>query len=483
KGGTFDAAAHHALARRVAGGSMVLLKNNGLLPLQAPQRIAVIGRAALEAHFQGGGSSHINPTQVDVPFEELRRLAGDAEFRYAAGYPDDDSRDQALIDEAVAAAQATDVALLYIALPTFKESEGYDRPDMGLTTQQVALIQAVTAAQPRTVVILNNGAPVAMSEWIDGAAAVLEAWMMGQAGGGAIADILFGRVNPSGKLAETYPLRLVDTPAFLNFPGENGDVRYGEGLFIGYRYYDTKQMPVQFPFGYGLSYTTFAYDHVRVSAGNGVPTVHFRDVDGVTVSVDVTNTGAVAGKEVVQVYVHDRAARLIRPAKELKGFAKVALEPGETRTVNIPLDFRAFAYYDPAYHQWITEDGEFDILVGASSADIRGQATVTLECTLELPSLLHDESTIRAWFADPIGQPILQPIFDELMKKGGVFAGNGSEEPVDMDLLSFLMDLPLRSFFHFQEGYLTQPPDDITNMLLEQVHGLGSRKLALAPAL
>ena len=474
KGGTFDAATHHALARRIAGESMVLLKNNGLLPLQAPQHIAVIGRAAVEAHFQGGGSSHINPTQVDVPFEELRKLAGDAEWRYAAGYPDDDSRDQALIDEAVATAQTADVALLYIALPAFKESEGYDRPDMGLTAQQIALIQAVTAAQPNTVVILNNGAPVAMSEWLDGAAAVLEAWMMGQAGGGAIADILFGRVNPSGKLAETYPLRLVDTPAYLNFPGENGDVRYGEGLFIGYRYYDTKQVPVQFPFGYGLSYTTFAYDHVRVSADN------FQDVDGVTVTVDVTNTGARAGKEIVQVYVHDRAARLIRPMKELKGFAKVALEPGETKTVDIPLDFRAFAYYDPAYHQWITEDGAFDILVGASSADIRGQATVTLTCTLELPSLLHDESTIRAWFADPAGRPILKPIFDELMKKGGVFADNGANEPVDMSLLSFLMDLPLRSFFHFQEGYLTQPPDDITNMLLEQVHGLGSRKPALA---
>jgi len=490
KGGTFDIDAHHALARRIAAESMVLLKNNGLLPLVPSSsgrkagwhpagsgQIAVIGRAALEAHFQGGGSSHINPTQVDVPFEELRRLAGDAEFRYAAGYPDDDSRDQALIDEAVDAAQTADVALLYIALPTFKESEGYDRPDMSLTTHQVALIRAVTAVQPNTVIILNNGAPVAMTEWIDGAAAVLEAWMMGQAGGGAIADILFGRVNPSGKLAETYPLRLVDTPAYLNFPGENGDVRYGEGLFIGYRYYDTKQAPVQFPFGYGLSYTTFAYDNVRVSADC------FRDVDGLTVSVDVTNTGAVAGKEVAQVYVHDHAARLIRPVKELKGFAKVALEPGETKTVTIPLDFRAFAYYDPAYHQWITEDGEFDILVGASSADIRGQATVTLECTLELPSLLHDESTIRAWFADPVGRPILQPIFDELMKKGGVFADNGTGEPVDMSLLSFLMDLPLRSFFHFQEGYLTQPPDDITTMLLEQVHGLGHRKLALAQAM
>ncbi len=227
----------------------------------------------------------------------------------------------------------------------------------------MALIQAVTAAQPNTVVILNNGAPVVMGEWIDGAAAVLEAWMMGQAGGGAIADVLFGRVNPSGKLAETFPLRLADTPSYLNFPGENGAVRYGEGLFIGYRYYDTKQIPVQFPFGYGLSYTTFEYSEMRVSAS------HFKDVDGVTVLVDVTNTGQVAGKEIVQVYVRDPESRLIRPVKELKGFAKLDLQPGETKTASITLDSRAFAYYDPAYRQWITEDGEFDILVGASSAD------------------------------------------------------------------------------------------------------------------
>ena len=465
KGGDFDAAAHHALARKISAETMVLLKNNGILPLRAPQHIAVIGHAAMEAHFQGGGSSHINPTQVDVPFNELQKLAGNAELSFAPGYPKDDSLDAALIEQAVGIAQTADVALLYIALPSYKESEGYDRPDMDLTAQQVALIQAVTAVQPNTVVILNNGAPVATRAWIDGTAAVLEAWMMGQAGGGAIADVLFGRVNPSGKLAETYPLRLADTPAHLNFPGENGVVRYGEGLFIGYRYYDTKELPVQFPFGFGLSYTTFAYDNLRVSAES------FKDVDGLTVSVDVTNSGAVAGQEIVQVYVHDCESRLLRPLKELKGFAKVALEPGETKTVAIPLDWRAFAYYDPAHRQWITEDGQFDLLVGASSADIRCRVTVTLQSTMELGTTLHDESTIRAWFDDPAGRPILEPIFNELMRKGGVFGENGDNGD-SMDFLAFLKDLPLRSFFHFQEGFLTQPPDDITNMLLEQVRGV-----------
>ena len=465
KRGQFDVAAHHALARKISAETIVLLKNNGLLPLRDPQHIAVIGRAAKEAHFQGGGSSHINPTQVDVPFAELQKQAGNAELSFAEGYPKEDTFDQPLIDQAVAIAQTADVALLYIALPSYKESEGYDRTDLDLTAQQVALIQAVTAVQSNTVVILNNGAPVVMSEWLDGTAAVLEAWMMGQAGGGAIADVLFGRVNPSGKLAETYPLRLVDTPSYLNFPGENGTVRYGEGLFIGYRYYDSKEVPVLFPFGYGLSYTSFAYSNVRVSADS------FRDVDGITVSVDVSNTGPVAGKEIVQVYVHDHESRLIRPYKELKGFAKVSLEPGETKTVTIPLNFRAFAYYDPAHNQWVTENGQFDILIGASSADIRGRATVTVQSTLQLPTILHDESTIRAWLDDPMGRPILQPIFNELMKNGNPFGDDDSDDD-SMDLMGFLMDLPLRSFFHFQENSLTQPPDDITNMLLEQVHSV-----------
>ena len=290
KSGTFDVDAHHELAHKIASEGMVLLKNNGMLPLKGQQHIAVIGRSAENAHFQGGGSSHINPTKVAVPFKELKAQAGDAELTYAEGYPADNSFRQELIDEAVALAQSADVAVLYIALPTFKESEGYDRADLDLTDQQVALIKAVSKVQPKTVVVLNNGAPVAMSAWIDGVAAVLEGWMMGQAGGAAIADVLFGKVNPCGKLAETFPLKLADTPAYLNWPGGAGEVRYGEGLFIGYRYYDAKQMPVLFPFGYGLSYTTFAYSNAKVSQKT------FKDVDGVTVTVDVTNTGKVAGQ-------------------------------------------------------------------------------------------------------------------------------------------------------------------------------------------
>ncbi len=463
KGASFDAALHHALARRVAAEGMVLLKNNGLLPLKDPQHIAVIGHAAEEAHFQGGGSSHINPTRVDNPFKELQNLAGDAELSFTEGYPAGAAFDQPLIDAAVKNARSADVALIYIALPESKESEGYDRADLDLTAQQVALIKAVSAVQPRTVVILNNGAPVVMGEWIDGTAAVLEAWMMGQAGGGAIADVLYGKVNPSGRLAETFPLRLVDTPAYINFPGGNGQVRYGEGIFIGYRYYDAKEAPVQFPFGYGLSYTTFAYNNLKASPAS------FKDVDGLTLSVDVTNTGKVAGKEVVQVYVHDAKSGLVRPPKELKGFAKVELQPGETKTVSLALDFRAFAYYHPGYMQWITEDGEFDLLVGSSSADIRCTRTVTLQSTLKLPSLLDRESTVRDWLDDPRGRRVFEPLFQQMLAAMQEALAGDAGEAAGMDPSGWLMEVPLRNVLHFQEKTLPLSPEELVDGLLAQV--------------
>ena len=467
KGGEFDVEAHHTLARQIAAECIILLKNNGVLPLKNPQHIAVIGQAAREAHFQGGGSSHINPTQVSIPYKELQQLAGGAELTYAEGYPADNSYRPEMIEEAVKLAQDADVALLYIALPHFKESEGYDRADLDLTEQQVGLIKAVGKVQPKTVVILNNGAPVDMRAWLEHTAAVLEAWMMGQAGGGAIADVLFGKVNPSGKLAETFPLKLSDTPAHTNYPGGNGEVHYGEGLFIGYRYYDAKELPVQFPFGYGLSYTTFKYSNPKVSSQK------FKDVDGLTVSVDVTNTGKLAGKEVVQVYVHDKKSGLVRPPKELKGFAKIELQPGETKIVTIALEFRSFAYYNPAYKQWITEDGEFDILIGSSSADIRFTETVTLESSLTLPCLLDDESTIREWLDDPKGKMAFGPMYEKMIQRMNAAFGSdsGNSDDVGMDATGFMMEMPLLSILQFQESALPKPAHEIVNDLLQQVHG------------
>ena len=469
KGGDFDQNAHHALARRLAGETIVLLKNESLLPLEPGQHIAVIGRAAREPHFQGGGSSHINPTQVDSPFAELQALAGEAELSYSPGYPAGLDFDQTLIDAAVQAAEPADVALLYIALPSSIESEGYDRDNLDLTPQQVALIQAVCAVQPRMAVILNTGSAVAMSDWIDGPAAVLEAWLMGQAGGGAIADILFGRVNPSGKLAETFPQRVADTPAYLNFPGGNGQVRYGEGIFIGYRYYEARDVPVQFPFGYGLSYTTFEYSNLQVSA------TEFTDQDGLTVTVDVTNTGDRAGKEIVQLYLHDHEAGLMRPPKELKAFAKLNLQPGQTKTATMQLDFRSFAYYHPGHGQWITEDGDFDILVGASAADIRCQTTVTLKSSLDLPSPLNRESTVGDWLADPRGRVVFESLYRQML--AGMAAMMGQDEAegdnppaIGMDVMGFLKETPLLSILHFQESALPMPADDIVDGLLAQVH-------------
>jgi beta-glucosidase len=469
KSGTFDVEAHHELAHQIATEGMVLLKNNGILPLKGRQHIAVIGRAAENAHFQGGGSSHINPTKVAVPFKELKAQAGNAELTYAEGYPTDNSFRQDLIDQAVGLAKSADVAVLYIALPTFKESEGYDRRDLDLTEQQIGLIKAVARVQPDTVVVLNNGAPIAMSAWIDEVAAVLEGFMMGQAGGAAIADILFGKVNPCGKLAETFPLRLSDTPAYLNWPGGAGEVRYGEGLFIGYRYYDAKEVPVLFPFGYGLSYTKFEYSNPRVSADT------FKDVDGLMVTVDVTNTGKLAGKEIVQVYVHDRESGLVRSPKELKGFAKVELQPSETRSVSIRLDFRAFAYYHPEYKQWITEDGDFDILIAASAADIRHTLTVVLESTLHLPCILDKESTIREWMSDPRGKTVLEPFYSQIETQSRkVFGGEaeryGNEAAIGMDIMEMMNDMPLVSVLMFQQDALTLPAEELVDELLRQVH-------------
>lgn len=469
KGGTFDVDTHHELAHHIAAEGMVLLKNNGLLPLKGHKHIAVIGRSAKYAHFQGGGSSHINTTRVSEPLAAFKALAGPAAVTYAEGYPADNSFRQDLIDEAVAAAKAAEVAVLYIALPTFKESEGYDRTDLDLTDQQVALIQAVCKVQPQTVVVLNNGAPIVMDAWIDGAAAVLEGWMMGQAGGLAIADILFGKVNPSGKLAETFPRRLSDTPAYINWPGGAGQVLYGEGLFIGYRYYDARQVPVLFPFGHGLSYTTFAYSNARVSQAV------FKDVDGITVSVDVTNTGQMAGKEIVQVYVHDRQSGLVRPEKELKGFAKVELQPGETKTVSIPLDFRAFAYYHPEYKQWITEDGEFDLLIAASSADIRQRLTVTLQSTLRLPCILDMESTVREWLQDPRGKPLIDNLIKQVEAQARAIFGAGDERygndgAIGMDIMDQMTDMPLVSVLMWMHDVLPQHPEDLVAAMLQQVH-------------
>ena len=384
-----DADAHHLLARRIAADGMVLLKNDGLLPLPRHGRIAVIGRAAKMPPIQGAGSSQVTPTRVDSPIEELARLAPGVDIAFANGLPEGDAVLPDLFAEAVAVAAASDVAIVFADLSSAQESEGSDRLDIDLAPEMVALIRAVSTAQPRTAVVLFSGSAVAFSPWVDGVAAVLEAWYAGQAAGGAIADILFGVVDPGGRLPETFPRRLEDTPAYLDFPGDADTVRYGEGLFVGYRWYETRGLDVQYPFGHGLSYTSFGYANARVSRDS------FDASQGTTVEVDVTNTGGRPGSDVVQVYVRDPDASVRRPRKELRGFARVRLDPGETRTVRIALDARAFSYWDATLHGWVAEPGAFELLIGRSSADIVASVLVTLLPAATARSTLTDMSPAR----------------------------------------------------------------------------------------
>ncbi|HEY6406230.1 MAG TPA: glycoside hydrolase family 3 C-terminal domain-containing protein, partial [Ktedonobacteraceae bacterium] len=378
-GFVFDQQAHHALARKAAAASIVLLKNtDNVLPLQAEQlvSVALIGRFARQPRYQGGGSSQVVPTRLDTPYDELQRWLGDIDgnvsLTYTDGYAEEGLLDEALLSEAVAQAQAASVAIIFAGLPDAYESEGFDRKHIFMPETHNRLIAEVCQAQPNTVVVLHNGSVVAMP-WIDGPKAILEAGLGGQAVGGAIVDILSGKVNPSAKLTETFPVRLEDTPAYLNYPGEANRVYYGEGLFVGYRYYDQKKIKPLFPFGYGLSYTTFEYtrmqlDNTEITAGGALD-----------VTVTVRNSGVRAGKEVVQLYVQSLTSRFVRPIKELKAFAKVALEPGETRDVHMTLEERDFMVYDVERQTWRLESGEFEILIGPSSETMALNARVQVK--------------------------------------------------------------------------------------------------------
>ncbi len=372
----YDKDEHIALARKIAGESMVLLKNEkNTLPLDQSKKIALIGEMAKNPRYQGAGSSLINPTRLDNSFDEL--INEGVSLDYAAGYERKSDKPNAeLMGEAVAKAKNADIAVLFIGLTESYETEGNDRKHINLPESHNALVDAVCAACEKVVVVLSGGCPVTMP-WLDKVDAVLNGYLGGQAGGSAIVDILLGKVNPSGKLAETYPLCLEDTPANSNFPGSPITVEYREGIYVGYRYYDTAKKDVLFPFGYGKSYTTFEYSDVKLSADS------IKDTDTVTVSFNVKNTGDVDGAEVVQVYVTDSESTIFRPEKELKGFKKVFLKAGEEQEVSITLDKRAFSYYNINIHDWHVESGEFKVLVGASSRDIKLEATVSVESTVE----------------------------------------------------------------------------------------------------
>lgn len=457
-GGSFDPEEHHRLAREVARESMVLLKNEeGLLPLPKGGRIAVIGAMAREPRYQGSGSSQIRPTRMDDILEELARSAGaEAELRYAPGYDlDAEEPDADLAAEAARVASEAEVAVLFAGLPKRYESEGFDRKHLRMPANQVALIDAVAAAQPNLVVVLSNGAPVEMP-WLGSAKAVLEAYLGGQALGGAVADLLFGDENPSGRLAETFPVRLSDNPSYLFFPGEGDRVEYREGIFVGYRYYDKKNIEPLFPFGHGLSYTTFGYSELTVDKKT------LSDTEVLRVSVRVANTGSRAGKEVVQLYVRDPESSVIRPDKELKGFDKVALAPGESRVVTFELDKRSFSYYDPEAREWTVETGDFELLIGRSSRDIVLSETVTVRSTAARKPVFRRNSTLAEVAATDAGEAFVRQLTESLP-----FASGLAPEHAAM-LLAFMEQMPLRGLLSFSGGKFTE---EALSALLRRLNG------------
>lgn len=363
---SFDADAHHALARRAAAESAVLLKNDGgILPLAAGARVAVIGDFAETPRYQGAGSSAVNSIKVDTLLDCLAQ-SGLQCAGFAAGFDRQGRPDAAKKAQAVALAQKADTVLLCLGLDEIKESEGLDRVDMKLADNQIELLQAVEQANPNTVVVLNAGASLE-TPWLAHCRALIYGALGGQAGAGAMVDVLTGKVNPGGKLAETWANAYAETPAKDNFAGAGRTVQYREGLYVGYRYYQTAGVPVAFPFGYGLSYTSFAYSDLKVTA------------DSVTLTV--TNTGARDGAEIVQVYIAKPGAEIFRPAQELKAFARVLLAAGESRTVTLPLDDKAFRYWNTRTDGWEIEGGRYEVRVGASSADIRLTADVDIRGT------------------------------------------------------------------------------------------------------
>lgn len=450
----FDADKHHQLAREVARESMVLLKNEGgVLPLAKKGRIAVIGEFARKPRYQGGGSSHVNPSRMDDAFVELQAVAGaSASFLYAQGYElESDDTNHDLLREACDTAAKADAAVLFLGLPDRYESEGYDRSHLQLPVSHKALLEAVAGVQSEIIVVLSNGSPVEMP-WLPQAKAVLEGYLGGQAFGGAVADLLFGEVSPSGKLAETFPMKLSDNPSFLNFPGEGDTVEYREGLFVGYRYYDKKEIEPLFPFGFGLSYTEFEYSNLVLDQ------TRIQDTDTVQVSVTVKNTGSRAGKEVVQLYVSDVESSVIRPLQELKGFAKIGLQPGEERVVTFTLDKRSFAYYNVQLGDWHVESGTFRIAAGSSSRDLRLCAELAVESAVKLPGRFHRNTTV--------GDLLANPLTEEKAKGfSSVFGLDDALGDNPEMLFAMMKYMPLRAMIGFGQGKYTEA--DLEADLLE----------------
>jgi len=442
----FDVDAHHQLAREAAVESIVLLRNEGhVLPFAADARIGVIGEFARSPRFQGAGSSQVEPTRIDSALDALTARAA---VEFAPGYALGRPTDAALAAEAVALASRMDVALLFVGLPEGDESEGFDRAHLNLPADQVELIAAVAAANPRTVVVLTNGGVVSLEPWHDSVAGILEGWLLGQAGGSAVADVVLGHANPSGKLAETIPLRVQDNPTYLTFPGDGDVVRYGEGVFVGYRYYESVEVAVRYPFGHGLSYTTFDYSDLVVDADEA--------------RVTVTNTGDRAGAEVVQIYVSAPQSPVRTPERELRAFRKLWLAPGQSISVTIPLDARAFSYWDVATAAFEVAGGDYVVQVGRSAHDMVLSAPVTRPAS-RTPGKLTLEASVTTWLAHPVSGPIF---------RRAAAGATGGDDLVEggASVLEMVGSMPVRRLLSF-------PGVPVTEKQLRLVMALANNRL------
>ncbi len=450
----YHPAEHHALAREIAAQSAVLLKNDDLLPLGKDKKLAVLGGFAQAPRYQGAGSSRINPLKLDTLCGVLEERG--IGFTYAQGYAGD-APDEALLTEAESFARDADVAIVCIGLPDEYESEGFDRAHINLPESHTALLRRAAKANPNTVVLLSCGGVVETS-WLSDAKALLLLYLGGEAGAGAAADLLFGDATPCGKLAESWPLKLEDTPCYANFPGEDKTVRYEEGIFVGYRHYDTVGKDVRFPFGYGLSYTTFDYGGLTLE----------KMENGVLASVNIKNTGGAPGAEIVQFYVSQKNPSVPKASRELKAFSKVWLEPGEEKTAAVTLPHRAFAFYDVENGSFCVEQGEYVICAAASSRDIRCEASVSLDgqppkgkdspCQIDaLPPVQEErgggafttDTTLGEIASTQAGQTLIAQIRQTL---GGVA---GDAEDVGAMFEKMLADMPLRSLLLFSGGMLS----------------------------
>lgn len=441
---------HHYAAIDMAAECAVLLKNENILPLSRNKKAAYIGLYAERPRYQGGGSSHINAYRVAGALTEAKKEG--LSVTYSQGFEETDEADfEALRQEAVKAAKEADCAVIFAGLPEKYESEGYDRLHMCLPQQQNELIEAVASVQKHTVVVLHNGSPVEMP-WIDRVEAVLEVYLGGEGVGEATHRLLYGDSNPCGKLAETFPIKLADNPSHLNFPGRNRRVRYAEDIFIGYRYYEKKELPVLFPFGHGLSYTRFAYKNLRVSKESMGKT------DTVIVNVDIENTGACFGKEIVQLYMTDCTKASVRPEKELIGFTKTALQPGECKTVEFAVDFRSLAWYCEELEDWYAAEGAYLLSVGRSSADICAQTEIRYETEERLPFVIDRFTTAGELLADERTKEFIQQLLKKLAK---VLSPMGLSGMPEESVRKMAANLPLSAI----QGFMGMPDEEFDELL------------------